>query len=155
VAGRFYALCAAAVIVALLVVGAVSDGVVRHLIQTSPLWIVVVLGLQGSAHTKWIALPMFMAWLAIMVLIWLFLLRLARILTGSYSMIEIAMTMVVGATSILVAVAFWRTRTGVSVHGALVALVIGAVVQVGAVALSIQAPLSSDSALSAWLKSAR
>jgi hypothetical protein len=149
---KTYALCSLAVIAALLVVGSLSDGVVRHIIQTLPLWIVAVLGWRHSALTKWIALPMFLVWLAIMVLIWLFLLHLSRILTGRYSPIEIAMTLVVGATSILVAVGFWRTRADISIPRAAAGLLAGAVLQLGAIALSLQAPLSSDSALWAWLE---
>ena len=49
--------CCLAMIAALMVVGAVSHGVLRHIVQTSPLWITIVLGIRRSASTKWAALP--------------------------------------------------------------------------------------------------
>src|SRR5579859_2306380 len=96
-----------AVLVALYVVGAVSHGSLRHVVQTLPLWFPIVLGFRRSEFAKWSALPCLIFWLAIMVLIWLFLLGWARILSGHFSPIEIAMTLVIGiacVTGILLAV---------------------------------------------------
>ncbi len=52
-----------------------------------------------------------MIWLAIMIAIWLFLLGWARILTGHFSPVEIAMTLIVGAGCLCgIGVGFrWRT----------------------------------------------
>jgi len=72
--------CSAVIMAALLVVGAVSHGVIRHIVQTSPLWIAIVLGIRGSALTKWAALPCFVFWLVLMTAIWLYLLGWARFL---------------------------------------------------------------------------
>lgn len=150
-APRLYALCAFAIIVALVVVGAVSDGVVRHIIQTAPLWIVVVLGLRNAPATKWAALPMAIVWLIIMALIWLFLLGLANIVTGRFSPVEIAMTVVVGAASLAAIVGFWPGRSGASLAARTTGLLAGAALQVAAVALSLQDPFYSDTALAAWM----
>jgi len=103
--------CCLAVMVALLVVGAVSHGVVRHLVQTAPLWIAVVLGTRRSDLSKWAALPSFVFWLLLMIAIWLFLLGWARIVSGTFTVTEIAMTIVVGAASTLGIVTGLRMKT--------------------------------------------
>lgn len=88
--------CCLAMIAALMVVGAVSHGVLRHIVQTSPLWITIVLGIRRSASTKWAALPCFVFWLLLMTALWLYLLGWAQFLSGTFSPVEIAMTLVVG-----------------------------------------------------------
>lgn len=93
--------CCVAIIAALLVVGAVSHGVIRHIVQTSPLWIAIVLSIGRSGLSKWAALPCFVFWLLLMTAIWLFLFGWARIVSGTFSPIEIAMTIIVGLASLL------------------------------------------------------
>jgi len=107
---KVMAWCGLAVIAALLVVGAVSHGVIRHIVQTAPLWIAIVMGFRGSAWTKWAALPCFVFWLLLMTAIWLFLLGWARIVSGTFSPTEIGMTLVVGAASIVGIIAAVRTK---------------------------------------------
>ena len=70
-----------AVIVALLVVGAVSHGLLRHVVQAAPLWIAVALGARRSSSSKWAALPCFLFWLLLMTAIWLFPLGWSRIIS--------------------------------------------------------------------------
>src|SRR5258708_16128674 len=96
-ASKWMAYCSLAVLVALYVVGAVSNGSLRHEVQTLPLWFPIVLGFRQRELAKWAALPCFIFWLVIMIFIWLFLLGWARILTGHYSPFVIAMTVVVSA----------------------------------------------------------
>jgi hypothetical protein len=93
------ALASLVTIVALLIVGTVSSGVIRHLVQTAPSWLTVYLGFRQRGAAKWTVLPVALFWLAIMVFIWLYLLGWASILRGHYSAIEIAMTIVVGLAS--------------------------------------------------------
>ncbi len=94
-------ICCCLIIAALLVVGAVSHGVIRHIVQTSPLWIAIVLGARNSAFAKWAALPCFVFWLALMTAIWLYLLGWARLISGTFSATEIAMTIIVGLASVV------------------------------------------------------
>jgi len=107
--------CSLAILVGLYIVGAVSTppGSLRHEVQTLPLWLPIVFGFRGQDVTKWMALPMLTFWLAIMTLIWLFLLGWARIVTGHFFPAEIVMTLVVGAASLtgLIVAARWRTST--------------------------------------------
>ena len=108
------AYCALATLVALYVVGAVSNGSLRHEVQTLPLWFPIVLGFRQRDLAKWVAVPCFVIWLVLMTLIWLFLLGWARVLTGHFSPTEIAMTLIVGAacaTGIGVSLQ-WRTKVG-------------------------------------------
>ena len=88
-APKWIASCSLAVLIALYVVGAVSNGSLRHEVQTLPLWLPIVLGFRGREVSKWWALPCFVFWLAIVVFIWLFLLGWARILSGHYTPVEI------------------------------------------------------------------
>jgi hypothetical protein len=80
-------------------VGLVSSGVLRHLVQTIPSWLTVYLGFRRRTIVKWTALPVCLFWFAIMVFIWLYLLGWARIVTGHFTGIEIAMTIIVGGAS--------------------------------------------------------
>ncbi len=99
--GRWIAICCAIVIAALYVVGVASGTVLRHAIQTGPLWACVLLGWKRTRGVRWLALPMLVFWLVIMVLIWSFLLGWSRLASGHYSPVEIAMTLVVGAAALL------------------------------------------------------
>jgi hypothetical protein len=97
---RFMVGCCAAIMAALLVVGIVSHIVIRHAVQTSVLWIAIVLGIRNSELTKWAALPCFAFWLVLMAAIWSFLLGWTAFLSGTFSPTEIAMTIIVGLSSL-------------------------------------------------------
>jgi hypothetical protein len=129
--------CCLAIIVALLVVGTVSHGVIRHIVQTSPLWIAIMLGGRHSGWTKWAALPCFVFWLSLMTAIWLFLLGWARIVSGTFSPTEIAMTIIVGLASIVGIVRAIGVRSGVDKWSATTIILVVAVSQVAAVRLSL------------------
>ncbi len=91
--------CSLLILVALYVVGAVSHGSLRHEVQTLPLWAPIVAGFNRWGFARWCALPCFLFWLVIMVLIWLFLLGWAHVVSGHFSPIEIAMTLLIGLAS--------------------------------------------------------
>jgi hypothetical protein len=91
--------CCLAILVALYIVGAVSHGSLRHEVQTLPLWFPIVLGFNRIEMARWCALPCMAFWLVVMALIWLFLLGWAHIVSGHFSPIEIAMTLIVGVAS--------------------------------------------------------
>lgn len=133
---RILIVCCAAVMAALLVVGVVSHGVIRHILQTSPLWIGIVLGLRNSPLTKWVALPCFAFWLLMMSVIWMFLLGWTRILSGTFSPAEIAMTLVVGTASIFGIFGALKAKGGVRVWSATVTTLLITVLQVTAFQLS-------------------
>jgi len=133
---RLLVVCCLVVIAALLVVGAVSHGVIRHIVQTAPLWFGVGLGMRRSAWSKWAALPCLLFWLLVMIFIWLFLLGWARIITGTFSTTETAMTIVVGLASIAGLAKALTTRTGVRWWNGMTVFAAVAVLQVVALRIS-------------------
>jgi hypothetical protein len=134
---RILTICCLIVVAALLVVGAVSHGIIRHVVQTSPLWIAVVLAIRHSRSAKWAAIPCFVFWLLIMIAIWLYLLGWARIISGTFSATEIAMTVIVGLASIAGILRAVRIRSGVSPWRATAVLLLVAALQIAALRVSL------------------
>lgn len=136
---RMVAWSCLAILIALNVVGAVSirPGSLRHQVQTLPLWVPIVTGFQGREVAKWAALPCQLFWLLIMVVIWLFLLGWAQIVSGHFTATEIVLTLIVGTASIGGLVAAVRTRTTVRPISAIGWVVTLAVLQIGAMWLSL------------------
>lgn len=148
---RTIAWCALILIAALIVVGIVSDGVLRHIVQTAPAWIIVALGASNSNLTKWAAPPVFVVWLIILTLIWLYLLGMARVITGHFSPTEIAMTIIVGISSVWGLVNCFRLKNGTGFSGAMLVLLIMTAAQVGAIVLSTQPAIADDEPILNWL----
>jgi hypothetical protein len=134
---RILTVCCVSIIAALLVVGAVSHGVLRHIVQTSPLWIAIVLGIRRSGWIKWAALPCFFFWLMLMIFIWLFLLGWARIVSGTFSPTEIAMTVIVGLAAVVGIVRALSLRASVGAWSSIATVLLVAVLQVAAFRLSL------------------
>lgn len=141
-----------AVIVALIVVGVVSGGIARHVVQSAPIWICVVLGLRGSGAAKWAAFPVFTFWFLIFLLIWLYLLGLAHVVGGHFGTIEIAMTILGGLACATGFASALRTRSAMPWWGALLVLFFVSHLQLAAMWLSLSTPVASDARLNAWLK---
>jgi hypothetical protein len=137
------AYCCLAALIALYVVGAVSNGSLRHEVQTLPLWISIVLGFRQKEIVKWAALPCLFIWLVLMIFIWLFLFGWARIVSGHFSPVEIVMTIVVGASSLLGIVTGLRWRTSVRPATALAMAVLLALLQVAALKISFTPYIAS------------
>jgi hypothetical protein len=86
----------ATLVVALLCVGIVSHTFARHVVQVIPPVVALVIVLRGSNFGPAAAAPIFTFWLGVMANIWMFLLGIARIFTGTFTLIEIALTLVIG-----------------------------------------------------------
>jgi hypothetical protein len=129
--------CSVAMMAALLVVGAVSHIMVRHVVQTSALWIAIVLGVRNSKLAKWAALPCFLFWLVLMGAIWSFLLGWTSFLSGTFSPTEIAMTIIVGAASLGGAIWAVSMKSGVRALRATAAAVVVLILQVAVFRLSM------------------
>ena len=138
------AYCALTVLLALYVVGAVSNGVLRHVVQTLPLWIPIALGLGQREIAKYAALPCFLVWLALMTFIWLFLLGWAKVITGHFTPIEIMMTLAVGGACVAGLVAGFGWRTSVSWRRALSTAAIFAALQVAVLRISFLPAIAHD-----------
>jgi hypothetical protein len=90
-------------IVAALVLGVGLPGhmVLRHIVQTLPLWPAIILGLRRSRAAGWASLPLFLFWFVLMSLIWLHLLGIWHAITGNFSTLETAMTVIVGVACLV------------------------------------------------------
>jgi hypothetical protein len=82
------------VIASMLLVGVVSGTLIRHIIQIAPA--IAVLGLLIFRGPGWTPVAIFGFWLFLMTLIWLFLLGIARVVSGTFSPAEITLTITVG-----------------------------------------------------------
>jgi hypothetical protein len=124
------AICYFVIIIALVgSVGVAAGLALRHIAQTLPPWVGVVFGARGGRATGWIALPLFLFWLTLVAFIWLYLLGVARI-SGDFSPVEIAMTIIVGAASAVGIAIFARFTSSQSVAVALATFVAMAVLQI-------------------------
>lgn len=136
--------CALITLISLYIVGAVSNGVLRHIVQTLPLWFPIVLGLRRRELAKYAALPCFVIWLALMILIWLFLLGWARLLSGRFTPVEIILTLVIGASCIAGLRIGFRWRTSLSWSKASSTAAIFAILQVAALRISFLPSIAKD-----------
>ena len=132
----FYAGCALAI--AILAVGPASHEVVRHVIQAAPLMLFCVVATRRPAVLRWLLGPVMLFWLMIAVLIWLFLLHIARVVTGTFNPMEIAMTLVMAAASAAGFAYFPRVRRRLPLLRGLALVALSLALQVGAFALSTQ-----------------
>src|SRR5689334_2073564 len=128
---RTITICAIGLATALMIVGAESGGILRHLIQTVPVWAAAALAPRDSRYAKWAAIAPFVIWLLLMINIWLLLLGLPHLLSGNFTPIEIALTIVIGlcaATGILAAL---RAGKSPGVQDGLLVLVVFTALQCG------------------------
>jgi hypothetical protein len=126
------------VTLSLLVVGAESRTILRHFIQVTPVGIASVV---VAGEVRWgtsAAAAAFVFWLAIMTFIWLYLLGIARIVSGDFTAIEIVVTVIIGV-SCVTGLAPWirAPRVANFVAGA-AAFALTLALQVGAMWLSLQ-----------------
>ena len=109
--------CCLVIILALVGGVAIPSGLVlHHLVQKLPLWVGVALGFLRGRPVGWVGLPLFLFWLLLMTLIWLYLLGVSSILNGHFSEPEIAMTIVVGAASLVGIATCVRFKSSLSVE---------------------------------------
>ena len=133
---RILSVCCLAMIAALLIVGAVSHGVIRHMVQTSPLWVIFALAVRRLPISKWAALPCFLIWFLLMSFIWLFLLGWARIITGTFTPTEFAMTLIVALASITGIAWAIRIKSGVRAWPAIATALLFTVLQAAVIRVS-------------------
>src|SRR5712664_1788018 len=86
--GRMVPVWLAVLAGALVVVGIVSDTLLRHIIQIAPLVVASSLP-RRYAWSVSAAAPLFAFWFLVMGAIWLFLFGVARIFTGTFTTAEI------------------------------------------------------------------
>jgi hypothetical protein len=120
-AARPLAMSLAVVLASLAVVGVVSHTVMRHAIQVLPLVVALALMMRPALGVA-AAAPLFAFWLLLMIAVWLLLLGIAHIVNGTFTTMEIVLTMVIGAGSLAGLTSAWRcgSRAPFAVQAALV-----------------------------------
>lgn len=133
----------ALVAIALLLVGVVSHTLFRHVVQIAPVMVALILLIRRSAVGVAAAVPLFAFWLLIMGGIWLFLLGVARIFTGTFPRGEIALTLIIGSASALGLATAHRQGTSLPFATRLGTVTLFAVLQYAAMWLSVQPYLAT------------
>jgi len=129
--------CLIGLALALVIVGLVSGTIVRHLLQIAPIVLLLATLSGRPATSAAAALPVFAFWLAIAVLIWMFLLGVSRIANGHYTRVEIAMTIVRAACSMYGSVVSLRQSVAMSMSARVGWFVVFALLQVTAMWMSM------------------
>jgi len=132
------------VILGLILVGLVSHTPLRHLIQVSPAVLALVLVSRQVTWARFAAMPIVIFWLLIMFGIWLFLLGLANVITGTYSPMEIGLTVVIGLSCLVGLVASCRPSGGAAWGSGLLAFLGFAALQVAAMWVSLRPAFSNS-----------
>jgi hypothetical protein len=135
---RVVSACLATVAGALIAVGLVSSTVLRHVIQIAP--IVIALGIQ-LRRFEWgasAAAPLFAFWFLLMGAIWLFLLGVARLVSGRFTAAEVILTVVIGAASLIGFAAVSRRGAAIGLKPRLAIVAFFAAMLFAAVWVSLQ-----------------
>lgn len=141
-ADRRLSSCLMGLIFGLILVGLVSGTPLRHVVQVLPACIVLVARSQRASWSPYAATAIFAFWLLIMLLIWLYLLGIARIITGDFTKTETILTVFIAGWCLLGLFHFVRTPTTITLTTRIVSFVAFALLQVGALWLSLQPCLS-------------
>jgi hypothetical protein len=137
-AERTLAAALAAVFVSLLLVGLVSGTILRHVVQVLPVLVAGLIVVLRPAWSRFAAMPVFLFWFFIMLLIWLYLLGLANVVTGQFAPAEIVLTVVIGLACVVGLGASVRTPRRSDWRAGVVTFLVFGAFQVGAMWLSLQ-----------------
>jgi hypothetical protein len=141
-AGGVLALSAAATTAALVFAGWIGGETLRMLVQTSPLWLVMVLGWRGGGYARWAAAPMLGFWTVLAGVQWVDRLGWAHIAEGPLSSVEARVAVVVGVAGAIGLLACLVRQPRISpLTGVTLALACGAL-QIGAFYLGMQPSLA-------------
>jgi hypothetical protein len=139
-AQKIIAGCLACLGLSLLVVGIVSGTLIRHIVQVLPVLIAFTAVVKRPDWGVYTAIPIFIFWLFIMILIWLFLFGIAKTVTGHFTATEIILTIIIGlaAVSGLMISIKYRPIAGFVINATV--FVLSAALQIAAMWLSLQKP---------------
>jgi hypothetical protein len=132
------AISLAVLIVALMCVGVVSRTIMRHIVQAIPAVIALVMVARVSPLAPSASAPICTFWLGVMINIWLFILGIARIFTGTFSTVEIALTLVIAAASAAGILAIVRSAVRLAASTRLVTAIVFGIGQLLAMIASFQ-----------------
>jgi hypothetical protein len=123
---------------ALIIVGMVSQTLLIHSVQITPLLLVFVLLRWRPAWGTVAAVPLFVFWFLVMGGIWLFLLGIARVFSGTFSATEIVLTLIIGVASLAGVWVQARATAEVPLSARLVVVVVFSGLQSAALWISYQ-----------------
>lgn len=141
-AGWLIAAVAIMVAASLLFAGFVAGEPVRLIIQTLPLWVVIVFGLMGSGYVRWAAFPVLLFWSALAAILWLEHMGWIHAAGGGYTSVELRVAGLVAAAAALGLLACLGKHQRTSpLTGLTLALACGAL-QIGAYYFGLQPALA-------------
>ena len=123
--------------VSLLIVGVVSQTLLRHIVQVTPLILALIVAGRSPAGAS-AAAPLFAFWLLVMLGIWSFLLGIARVFPGRFTLPEIALTIVIAIASLAGLVAAYRRGTTAAMPKRIATIAVFAFLQYAAMWISTQ-----------------
>jgi hypothetical protein len=141
---RRAAWCCIALIAILWFVGVISSEILRHFIQTLPLWIGIALTLRGNVLGKWAMLGFLAVWFLLMTLIWITLLGFLhwKAIQGHFSAAELVMTLLIACVSLLAALFCMKAKGRAGPFAAGGIFLAALIVQVGALWVSVLPAMS-------------
>jgi hypothetical protein len=128
----------AVLIAAVLCVGVVGHTILRHIVQAVPALIALVLVARRSPLATAASAPVCTFWLGVMLNIWLFILGIARIFSGTFSTVELVLTIVIAAASGIGILSIVRSGTRLSVAARVSTAAAFGIAQFAAMVASVQ-----------------
>ena len=135
--------CLIGLALALLLVGVVSGTVLRHVVQIVPIVLVLAVVRRRPEWGAYAAIPIFLFWTLIVILIWLFLLGQSRIASGHYTPIEVISTFLMMACSLTGVVKCVQLGRRLPGAGRTLAFLLFAGMQVAAMWVSFLRPIAN------------
>jgi hypothetical protein len=139
---RVLSVCLIGVALSLLLVGVVSGTLLRHMVQIIPVLIALAVAVCGVPWARDAARSVFVLWFLLMLGIWVTLLGIAKVFSGRFTTVEIALTIGIGVFCVAgLLSSFWTSsRVGLAMR-AVVFIAFGAL-QFVAVWLSLRPGLA-------------
>ena len=125
-------------------VGLASGTLLRHLIQIAPILAAAALALWRSRLGAAAAVPIFVVWIAIPVMIWMFLLHIATFVRGTFTPVEVFLTVVMAASSITGGVAAVRSLRGARLAASAALVLLFGALQLEAMRISFRPSFAHD-----------
>lgn len=130
------------VVISLLIIGIASHTPIRHIVQLTPLIIVVLF--TKKEWMKYAAIAVLIFWLVIMCLIWLYLSGLSDIARGTYSLTEIIMTITIGISCVTGVISFFYIKSNSKISTNTWAFIAFLLLQIVVMWISFQGSISNS-----------
>lgn len=132
--------CLIGVAIALLLVGVMSGTFLRHIAQILPIILAAGVLTRRPDWGAYAALPIFLFWIFIVMLIWLFLLGVTRVASGHYTVVEVVSTVFIAGFSGVGVVRSIPIGRPLRTIGRVLAVILFGVLQVAAMWVSLLKP---------------